>query len=281
MATQKHHVQSVLTTFRIITALQEHGGMRVTQIAQETGIAKSSVFKHLDTLRHLGYVSKNDSQYSLSLQWFRVGQRIRSRYDIVAATKRALDRFARRTGETVSLVVEESGDAVYLYQTSDQDERQAPTPEGGRMPCSFSVGGKAILAYRPEDEVRTLLTDRDRREEPDTFLSELADLRDQRIVIEFDDPHPGALSAGDIASHHHVSGDTKQYRDLHSVAVPVRNADGYGVAAIEVSGDESRLHQTRLETEIASRLVDLGESIETDLLQRSVPSQPRSDTLPR
>lgn len=281
MATQKHHVQSVLTTFRIVTALQEHGGLRVTQLAQETGIAKSSVFKHLDTLRHLGYVNKHDSQYSLSLQWFRVGQRVRSRYDIVAATKRALDRFARRTGETVSLVVEESGDAVYLYQTSDQDERQAPTPEGGRMPCSFSVGGKAILAYRPDDEVRTLLTDRDRREEPDTFLSELADLRDQRIVIEFDDPTPGALSAGDIASHHHVSGDTKQYRDLHSVAVPVRNADGYGVAAIEVSGDESRLHQTRLETEIASRLVDLGESIETDLLQRSVPSQPRSDTLTR
>jgi DNA-binding IclR family transcriptional regulator len=266
MTESTHHIKSLFTTFRIIDALQGRGSMRVVQIAQETGIRKSSVFKHLDTLHQLGYVTKSETEYSLSLQWFTIGQQVRTRYEIVDTARPKLDQFALQTGETVSLVVQEDEDAVYLYQTSD-GERVSPVAEGERLPCQFSVGGKAILAYRPEAELKRRLDEMDLEEDhSERLFEELIGLRDQRLVVELSTPQTENISAGDILGHSHVSGDHDRYRDIHSVAVPVRNEQGDAVAAIEVSGAEPSLTRNRLEEEIASRLVELGESLEVALL---------------
>lgn len=265
MTESTHHIKSLFTTFRIIDALQGQGGMRVVQIAQETGIRKSSVFKHLDTLHQLGYVIKSGSEYSLSLQWFTVGQQVRTQHGIVDIARPELDRFALQTGETVSLVVEEEGDAVYLYQTSDR-ERVSPVAEGGRIPCHFSVGGKAILAHRPEAEVKRRLAETDLREEGEHLFEELVGLREQRLVVELNTPQTENISVGDVLGHSHISGDPDRYRNIHSVAVPVRNDDGESVAAIELSGTESSLTRNRIKEEIASRLVELSESLEVELL---------------
>jgi DNA-binding IclR family transcriptional regulator len=266
MADSTHHIQSLFTTFRIVDTLQDGGGMRVVQIAQETGIRKSSVFKHLDTLRQLGYVTKNGPEYSLSLQWFQIGQRVQRHHGIVSVVNSELDQFARQIGETLSLVVEEDGDAVYLYQTSDRTERASPVPEGGHIPCHLSVGGKAILAYRPETEVEHLLDESD-VEQDDQLRNELVGLRDQRLAIEVNSPRIENINAGDVAGHRHILGDDERYRDINSVAVPVRNDDGYAVAAVEVSGEESSLTGNRLEEEIASRLIEVAESLEVKLLR--------------
>lgn len=267
MTESTHHIKSLFTTFQIIDALQRRGSMRVVQIAQETGIRKSSVFKHLDTLHQLGYVTKIETEYSLSLQWFTIGQRVRTRYEIVDTARPKLDQFALQIGETVSLVVQEDGDAVYLYQTSD-GERVSPVAEGERLPCQFSVGGKAILAYRPEAEIERRLDEMDLDEESsERLFEELIGLRDQRLVVELSTPQTKNISAGDILGHSHASGDHDRYRDIHSLAVPVRNDEGDAVAAIEVSGAGPSLTRNRLEEEIASRLVELGESLEVALLR--------------
>lgn len=268
MAPPDHHVKSDVTAFRIIRALERWGEMGVTEITNETGIGKSSVHKHLVTLRHLGYVTKSGSLYSLSLRWFQTGRKIRERHPVYRIARPELDRLARMTGETVSLVVQEEGAAVYLYQASEHDDPVGPVGEGERIPLPISVGGKAILSYRPVSEVETLLAENDLTEETDQLLSELRTLRSQRMVIERDSPQQGTFSAGAFEGHRHVVGHDKPYRDLHSVAVPVRAPDDYAVGAIEVSGSEASLYGRRLEEEIASLLVNTGKTIETDLIQQ-------------
>jgi DNA-binding IclR family transcriptional regulator len=269
MTNSTHHIQSLFTTFQIIDALRESESMRVVQIAQETGIAKSSVFKHLDTLQQLGYVTKNGPEYSLSLRWFQIGRQTQTQHGIIDTVKPELDQFARQTGETISLVVEEDGDAVYLYQTSDRREHVSPVPEGGRIPCPISIGGKAILAYRPEAEVERLLDESDVQDGTDQLFNELVDLRDQRLATELNSSGIENINAGDVAGHRHISGDAERYRDINSVAVPVRNDDGDAVAAVEVSGRESSLTRNRLEDEVASLLVEVAESLEVELLRTS------------
>lgn len=269
MAPPDHHVKSDVTAFRIIDALERRGEMGVTEITEETGIAKSSVYKHLDTLRYLGFVTKSESTYSLSLRWFQTGHGVRERNPVYRVARDDLERLARRTGETVSLVVEEDGAAVYLYQASGGDDPVGPVAEGERMPAPISVGGKAILSYRPMAEVEDLLVENDLTEESDRILSELRTLRSQRMVIERDSPQQGTYSAGAFEGHRHVVGHDQPYRDLHSVAVPIRDPDDYAVAAIEVSGPESSLYGRRLEEEIASLLVGTGKSIETALIEGS------------
>lgn len=270
MSTPTHHVDAVATCFRIVDALARGEQLGVTELAQRTGVAKSSVYKHLDTLRHLGYVTKSDDgEYGLSLRWFEAGTAIRKRRDVYDLAVEDLDALADRTGETVSLVVEEDGDAVYLYQTTTGDKAGAPVGAGERFPAPISVGGKAILAYRPPGEVESLLAENEVADEADELLTELETIHAQRMVIERESPIQGTFSAGAFEGHRHVVGHDEPYQDLHSVAVPIRDPDDYAIAAIEVSGTESSLYGRRLEDEIASLLVTTGRDIETALIQRA------------
>lgn len=267
MAGADHHVNAVVTGFRIVEELSRGDPLGVTELTQRTGIAKSSVYKHLDTLRELGYVTKDgDDRYSLSLRWFEAGLNIRDRHDVFDLARDELDQLAARTGETVSLVVEENGDAVYLYQATEGDTG-APVTEGQRMPAPLSVGAKALFAYRPDEEVEAMLDRNDVEADPGEFLQELRTLRDQRIVIRRDAPLQGTFSAGAFEGHRHVVGHDEPYRNLHSAAVPIRNPEDYAYAAIEISGNESSLYGRRLEEEIASLLVSAERSIEAALVQ--------------
>lgn len=269
MTIPTHHVDAVVTCFRIVDALARGEQLGVTDLAQRTGIAKSSVYKHLDTLRYMGYVGKtSDGKYSLSLRWFEAGTSVRDRQEVFQFATAELDTLAARTGETASLVVEENGDAVYLYQVSEGEEVGAPVSTGKRFPAPISVGGKAILSYRPVDDVEALLEQDDLADQSQELLTELETIRSQRMVIERDSPLQGTFSAGAFEGHRHVVGHDEPYRDLHSVAVPIRDPDDYAVAAIEVSGTESSLYGRRLEEEIASLVVTAGRSVETALIQR-------------
>lgn len=261
-----HHVKSIIKLFRIVEALDRQGAVGVTKLARETGLAKSSVYKYLSTLEHIGYVTKSGTTYSLSFRWFQLGRQVRSRNDVFRIAQYELDQLARRIGETVFLVVEERGDAVYLYQTSERETPVGPVNEGGRIPAPISVGGKAILSHRPIDAVETLLADQDLEDSAEQLLAELRTLRNQRMVIERESPWRGAFSAGAFQGHRHVIGHGEPYQSLHSIAVPVRNSEGYAIAAIEVSGSESTLHGRRLEEEIPGLLVDASKSIESALL---------------
>lgn len=269
MTTAPHHVDAVVTCFRIVDALVRGERLGVTELADRTGVAKSSVYKHLDTLRAMGYVVKtDDGEYSLSLRWFEAGTALRERRDVFQLATDELDALAARTGETVSLVVEEAGDAVYLYQVSEREEAGAPVGVGERFPAPISVGGKAILSFRPSADVEALLSANDLADQAEELRAELASIRSQRMVIERDSPLQGTFSAGAFEGHRHVVGHDEPYRDLHSVAVPIRDSSDYAVAAIEVSGTESSLYGRRLEEEIASSLVTTARDVETALIQR-------------
>jgi len=265
-----HHVDAVVTCLRIVDALARGEQLGVTEIERRTEVAKSSVYKHLDTLRAGGYVTKTDGgKYALSLRWFEAGTAVRDRRDVFQLAADDLDALAARTGETASLVVEENGDAVYLYQATEDDDVGAPVGVGERFPAPISVGGKAILSYRPPVEVEALLDANDLADESDDLLTELDSIRSQRMVIERESPLQGTFSAGAFEGHRHVVGHDEPYQGLHSVAVPIRDPDDYAVAAIEVSGTESSLYGRRLEEEIASLLVTTGREIETALIQRA------------
>lgn len=267
MAVPDHHVRSVAKALRVVEVLDREGRVGVSEIARETGIAKSSVYKHLDTLRHAGYVTKDETGYALSYRWFRTGQRVRERDPVYRTARSELRGLARRTGETVSLVVVEDGDAVYVAQVSDTDADAAPVPAGGRIPALASVGGKALYSYRPFEEVERLLDGAERDADADAVRAELRAARDQRLVVERGDVATGGFSAGALEGHRHVTGTDDPYRDLHAAAVPVRTPDGYGVAAVEVTGPAAGLSGPRLEEDVASGLVAAGKEIETDLVR--------------
>lgn len=266
MTASNHHVKSTAKTFTIIEELERNGGMGVTELSKKTDIPKSSVYKYLATLQSLGFITRKGNQYLLSSRFFQLGIHVRERYNVYQYARPRIDRLAEEIGETVSLVVEEDGNAVYLYQTRIEETPLGPVDEGGRIPVHVPAAGKAILSYRPVDEVETYINNTDISPDTSGLLDELERIRDQRLIIDRDGPNNGEYSAGLLQGHRHVIGQNRSDGSLHSVAVPVRDTNDYAVAALEVSGYASALDDGRLEEDIATLLVETGVAIETDIL---------------
>lgn len=260
---ESHHVKSIVKAFELLETLEQTGEIGVTELSRQTGIAKSSVYKYLDTLRHLGYVTKSDGAYAPSLRLFHFGQRIVSRHDVYRIAQPELDALAEKTGEVVSLIVEEDGDAVYLYSTAPHDDRTIE--EGSRMPIHASTGGKALLSYRSREYVDDVLEDAAFDIDRQNFYADLKRARDNRVIIDRE-TNSQQYNAGVLEKRWHSFDQQGETNQLYRIAVPIRDAEDNGIAAVEVLGSEVQRDSRRLQEEIVPLLVSAGKSIETDLL---------------
>ena len=70
-------VSSVMKVFAILNALAEHKSLGVTELSQIVMTSKSTVYRFLQTMKMLGFVSQegDDDRYSLTLKLFEVSAR--------------------------------------------------------------------------------------------------------------------------------------------------------------------------------------------------------------
>ena len=150
----KSGVQSVERIFQLIESLAAHpAGAGLQRLAQDTGLAKSTVHRLLASLVSLGYAAQDENgRYRLTLKMFELSSGIVNSMDIMDVAKVHLERLAQRTGEAVHLVIRDGQDIVYIYKTESGPMRMS-SRVGLRSPLYCTGVGKAILAGLPEQEV--------------------------------------------------------------------------------------------------------------------------------
>ena len=117
---EKSGVQSVERIFQLIEHLAAHPtGVSLQRLAEETGLAKSTVHRLLASLVGLGYVVQDEENghYRLTLKMFELSSGIVDSMDIMGVAKAHLERLSQRTGEAVHLVIRDGRDIVYIYKT--------------------------------------------------------------------------------------------------------------------------------------------------------------------
>jgi len=236
-------------TFELVEALAAVGSAGVTELATELDRSKGSVHNHLATLEQLGYVVKEDGEYCLGLRFLDVGTGVRRRQRLYRVGRAEVEGLAQSSGETASLVVEEGGEAVFVYRAGD--DADAALRDGSRVPLYACAAGKAILANRPTAEVdvafrgdvpqptdRTLV-DRDELER------ELQTVRDQGLAFDRGELDPGR----------------------RSVAAPIVDDDGTAVGAVAVSGPTDRMSGKRLEEDVPGLVLSSANTITVEFVE--------------
>ncbi len=225
------------TSFRVIEALKNRDSAGVTELAEELDLAKGTVHKHLNTLRQLDYVIKEDTDYRLSLSFLGLGTTVRSRLPIYREAQQPLEKLTAATGEVASLMIPEHGYGIYVQRAYEDERPDVDVNEGERLPLHATAGGKAILSYTPSDERERILDARGLPEltentitDPESLREELRMIRDRR-----------------------TSYDRAEYRDnWHCIAQPITNGENRAIAAITVSGPAERMEQKDSATDMAS-----------------------------
>ena len=146
-------------TLAVLEALAEH--QRLADIAQRTGLPKSTVHRILKALIEHGYArAGGDGTYLAGPRILSIAGQILSGYDYTRQAGPALRALQARTGFTVHFALLTGAEAIYLdkLEAGDQPYRMA-SRIGMRLALHSTGIGKAILAHLPEEEAEHLLAE--------------------------------------------------------------------------------------------------------------------------
>jgi len=246
----KHPVATTKKTIRVLEALKEHDGARVTELAEALETSKSTVHNHLSTLREEGFVVREDGEYHVGLRFLDFGGYARNRLDLYRVAEPEIKRLAEQTGEMASLLTEQHGQGVYLLRSKGSQAVALDTYAGYRCPLHVTALGKAILAHLPDGRVAEIVDEHgleawtpetvtDREE----LFDRLETVRDRGFALDDEE---------------HMTG-------LRCVGVPITTTDGSVVGAVSVSAPTSRMRGDRFTDEVPDLVRSAANVIELNL----------------
>ncbi len=212
----------------LVTMLGERGEMSAADLAQAVGEPVSSTYRLLTSLTEMGWVATGSrrGQYRLGLLMMRIGAAVEEEVDIRERALPTLREFLERTGETSYLCVRQGATAVCIERLDGQAARSLELRLGASLPLAIGGASRAILAFLPEEERRSLavqsLADVEasgRHVDDAELWAALAVIRDRGYSISDGDVTPGIAAVG----------------------APIFNLRHEVVGAISVSGVRDRL----------------------------------------
>lgn len=239
------HVAQVLTLFR------DHPDLRVTDVADRLGIARSTAHRLLKTLAQRGIVAqdRDSRRYRLGPVLIEVALASIDQLDSRRRVRHHLRDISQELGETVSLVGLEGPYCRFIDGEEGTNESHTAIRTGGLLPAYALSGGKVLLAALSEEEVRRLyrpglrgLTGRTVVDMED-LLDELAAVRANGYALNREESAIG----------------------LSAVAVPVVARTGRVVAALVLSAP-SRRFANRDVGRIVAALRRTSKSIRADMI---------------
>lgn len=216
-------IQSVERAARVLQVLAAGGwAMGVSEIAQATGLGKSTAHRLLASLTRAEFVrlEPRTRRYSLGHGLMQLTTTWLQGVEIRTAAIPHLRSLRQKTGETVSLNVRDGDSRVAVERLDTSHEIRFVAELGQALPLHIGASGKAILANLPETELhdvleRTVIAKTAER----SLRTELAGIRRRGVACTSGERLPGT----------------------RSIAAPVFGADGAVVASVSILSIQSRL----------------------------------------
>lgn len=242
-----YSVRAVERVCLILNQLQESvDGITLNEVAQTTGLPKSSAFRYLWTLENHRYVERGTDGNVFRLGLGFVGMQSRHLEILRERARPSLDYLRDEFGETASLGILDGDHVIHIDIVESRRGVRLAAARGERVPMHSTALGKSIAARLPDDRVRDLVkqTGLGKRtsntiDTIDEFFEELTKVRRSGYAID----------------------DREHEEDGRSVAAPLLGT--HLPAALSVSGPSSRF--TLADTKrVARTLMDLASGITTN-----------------
>lgn len=249
MTKKRRTVQSDERLFEIITVLRENNGIRITEIAKEVDLADSSIHSHLLTLEQAGFARKTQDGYHLGLKFLEYGIEAQQQQELYAFGKSVIDKLATETKEKTWGIVEENGQAVYVYGSQGDRSIKTYTGIGHRTHLHHLAAGKAILSELPAERVEKIIESEGLPQytqytitDPAELKSELNEVRERGVAFNIEESVEG----------------------LHAISACIQGENGVH-GAISISGPAHRLSEERLQTDLKQKILGVANELEINI----------------
>lgn len=244
-------IKTTDTVFRILEAIQEMDGGRVTEIAEHLDVTKSTVHRHLSTLKEREYVVKRGDEYEIGLRFLDLGQYAKTQNPAYVKAESKVRELASETDERVQFIVEEHGQAVYVARETGEHAVETDPGIGKRVPLHATAAGKAILAHIPESCLEQII---DEQELPKITSNTITDKEELYEELEI------------IRDRGYSFNDQENIEGLRAVGVPLIGQNDEVIGALSVSGPTKRFTGDRYKREIPELLMGVANELELNIV---------------
>jgi IclR family transcriptional regulator, pca regulon regulatory protein len=236
----------------VVHAFQERTRhLTIAQVSHRTGIPRASVRRCLHTLIKLGYATTDGRTFSLLPKVLTLGHAYLSSTPMAVAAQPILDRLSDRMNEAFSMATLEEDEILYVARSSIPLRLiSINLSVGSRLPAYCTSMGQILLAALDDAALEEYLK----------HVNLTA--RTTRTLHT-----PQALHEALLATRQRgwVISDQELELGLRSLAVPLRDAAGQVLAALNVGTPASRVTRGELETRFLPVLLEASKELSARL----------------
>jgi IclR family KDG regulon transcriptional repressor len=234
---------------KVLDALLEaRAPLSLEQVCAHTGLPKSTAYRIIVNLLQGHYLVDTEKGYWLGLKMLRFGAVVEEKLDLVQQASPFLLELWDQAKETIHLAVLDGDLRVVYLQKLPTQHAVGPIMSrvGSTAPMHCTALGKAIAAFRPEDEIchwirthglepftEATITDED------AFLHELHEIRSRGYTID-----NGEFEAS-----------------VRCVAAPIRDRTGSVIAAVSICGPDTRMPVPLIDSSMAMQVIETASHI--------------------
>lgn len=226
-------VQVLDRSLKLLELVAEADGAVLTDLADRSGMAPSTVHRLLTSLAQHGMVTHDGETgvWTIGVKAFEIGTAYLRFRKLGTISRPFLKQLMEDSGETANIAIEEDGDVVFISQAESHAPMRAFFRPGRRGPIHASGIGKAILSTWADSQIEALLkgrslqhfTDKTRDTLP-MLLNDVAEIRSRGWSID----------------------DEEHTLGMRCVAAPIFDEYGEAIAGISISGPAVRLPDERV-----------------------------------
>lgn len=125
----------------------------VSDLARKFQASKATVYRHLQTLAHHGFVRQETTtmRYAPGIKLFVLGERLRERFETLPVARGEMARLRDETGHAVTLSALMHGQVVVLEVIQGRSIVNFATQPGTVLDLHASAHGKVALAFGSDD----------------------------------------------------------------------------------------------------------------------------------
>jgi IclR family KDG regulon transcriptional repressor len=209
------------------------GGLQLNQIAEQTGINKSTAHRFLSHLESEGYLFRDGfGNYMVGAKLSRLGSGASFQSTLSKLARPVMENLRKISGETVNLAVLDGTDVLYIDVLETVNTFRLVTQIGSHLPFYSTALGKAMVAAI-EDSTRLeeLLSRVEFEPTTPHSINNVAKLKKQLAIIR---------------RQGYALDDEEAVAGVRCVGGAILDANGEVVAAISVSGPVVRFTSDRV-----------------------------------
>ncbi len=231
---ENNNVRAVSRAMDILEVIRKKGGdIGVTEVSQEVGLAKSTVYRLLETLLEKGMLQKDRKMetYSLGYKVLELAFSASTNWNLINLATPYLEQLRDMYNETTALAIKVGLNYSYIAEFVSHHEFRVNPILGRQFPLHWSGAGKAILAFIPKEEQNEVL------KIAPTLRSTPNTITDTEVLLK---------QIEQIQKDGYSASFGERAEGAAVIASPIRDRHNHAIAAFCLIGSDTRLRKMDL-----------------------------------